>query len=785
MATIGVKISALPNPGSLTLGDLVPSVSGGTTVKDTWAQVLVLFQANASGNWNINVLGNAGTVTTNANLTGPVTSIGNATTITDGAITTAKVANSQITYAKVQNETASTLLGNPSGISAAPSEITLGATVAFVGSAFQTVALTGDVTSAANSFVTTIANNAVTTAKIADGQVTTAKIADAQVTYAKIQSEAATTLLGNPTGGPLAPSEITVGATLAFVGTVLQTTAFSGDITTPVNSFVTTIANNAITTAKINNGAVTYAKIQNAAASQLIGNPTGGATSVSEVSLGATLAFVGTALQTGAFSGDITTPVNSFVASIANNAVTTAKINNAAVTYAKIQNVAAVQLIGNPTGGALAPSEISVGATLAFVSTALQTTAMSGDVTTPANSFVTTIAANAVTTAKIINSAVTYAKIQNLDAVSVLGNLGASAAVSASIPFASFIPPNDNLIIAGEFGINPWQRQTTFTNSTGYTADRFLVSAVGSATYTVTRDLSVPDASSAHLMGSRSLKFSFTNTVSPGGSDYLALQSPVEGYLFANLWAVPFSLSFWVRSGLTGTYCVQFANGTNTAYYIVEYTINVADTWEYKTISVSAIPTTGLTFSLTTAVGIRVNFILSAGSSYNAGTANAWTSGNQLSTSNQVTSTTNTNTFFIEFVKLERGSIVTPFINESRAKVLNDCYRYYQKSYQNISYAGNAAGATGYVVANTIAASLAGDMIAVVPLLGTTRTNGPTVTLYSPVTGASGNYYNYTLAADAAATTTSSNEKSFSVFTTGAIAAAAKIGFHYTVSDDL
>lgn len=71
------------------------------------------------------ISGNAATVTTNANLTGPITSSGNATTITASAVT----------YAKIQNETASTLLGNPTVGAQAPAEITLGASLAFSGSA--------------------------------------------------------------------------------------------------------------------------------------------------------------------------------------------------------------------------------------------------------------------------------------------------------------------------------------------------------------------------------------------------------------------------------------------------------------------------------------------------------------------------------------------------------------------------------------------------------------------------------------------------------------------------
>ncbi len=103
-----------------------------------------------------------------------------------------------ITYSQIQNESAHTILGNPTAGSVSPSEIMLGAALGFSGTTLQTVAMTGDITTPANSFVTTIANSAVT--------------------YAKIQNESNATLLGNNSGGAAAPSEITLGTNIYFVG---------------------------------------------------------------------------------------------------------------------------------------------------------------------------------------------------------------------------------------------------------------------------------------------------------------------------------------------------------------------------------------------------------------------------------------------------------------------------------------------------------------------------------------------------------------------------------------
>lgn len=88
----------------------------------------------------------------------------------------------------------------------------------------------------------------------------------------------------------------------------------------------------------------------------------------------------GTAYAPVSSSGDVTI-ASTGAMTIANNAVTTAKINNAAVTYAKIQNVAAVSLLGNPTGSPASPSEITLGLGLNFSGTTLVSTGSGGTVT--------------------------------------------------------------------------------------------------------------------------------------------------------------------------------------------------------------------------------------------------------------------------------------------------------------------------------------------------------------------------------------------------------------------
>lgn len=115
-------------------------------------------------------------------------------------------------------------------------------------------------------------------------------------------------------------------------------------------------------------------------------------------------------ITNGDLSGDITTS-GTLVATIANLAVTTAKINTSAVTYAKIQNESAATLLGNPTGGAAAPSEITLGTGLSFAGTVLNASAGTGTVSTvsvaTANGFAGSVANPTTTPAITVQTTVT------------------------------------------------------------------------------------------------------------------------------------------------------------------------------------------------------------------------------------------------------------------------------------------------------------------------------------------------------------------------------------------
>lgn len=180
---------------------------------------------NSLTNGNIFV-GNGSNVATSVTMSGDATlaSTG-ALTISNNAITSAKLANNAVTIAKLPSGATATSFLRGDGTWVVPTGTTYAGSTSIVlnGSSFERAALTGDVTAALNSNATTIANNAVTSAKILDNTIATADIANSAVTYAKMQNASASRLLGNPTGASAAPSEISLGSGLSFSGSTLNT----------------------------------------------------------------------------------------------------------------------------------------------------------------------------------------------------------------------------------------------------------------------------------------------------------------------------------------------------------------------------------------------------------------------------------------------------------------------------------------------------------------------------------------------------------------------------------
>jgi len=247
--------------------------------------------------------------------------------------------------------------------------------------------------------------------------------------------------------------------------------------------------------------------------------------------------------------------------------------------------------------------------------------------------------------------------------------------VTTGVVDDSVFAANKNVIINGNFDI--WQRGTTFTSiSSGYSADRFTWAQSGSGIVDILQSTSVPDNTSDF-----SLQIDVTTADSSiAAGDVYNLRYRIEGYdamrfAFGTSDAKQLTLSFYVKSTKTGIHCVAFRNSASDRSYIVEYTVNVADTWEFKTITLTA-DITG-TWVTDSGIGLRISWALAVGTDRH-GIADTWQAGNFFSTSNQVNVMDSTaNNFHLSRVQVELGSTATSFERRSFAQELSMAQRYY------------------------------------------------------------------------------------------------------------
>ena len=339
-----------------------------------------------------------------------------------------------------------------------------------------------------------------------------------------------------------------------------------------------------------------------------------------------------------------------------------------------------------------------------------------------------------------------------------------------------------NLIIGGEFTINPWQRGTNFVSpaSGDYTADRFQYRNVGSADYTISQNASSPTFAQPGLISSNSLDITVTTaSASPGASDFTTIEQPMEGYVAVPAYGDSLALSFHVFSNITGTFCVALQNGLRNRSFIREYTIDAASTWERKTMFINHDETGTWAFDET--VGMRLIFAQVAGTSLQ-GTNNIWQNGDIIGTANQTNlAAAISNNFRVDLIQFRLGSQINDFVMRERANELLLCLRYYEKSY-NISVNPGSVTQVGESACKQASDSEIRTLQNT--LRGTKRTT-PSMVWYSPVTGAINNIHRYNAAADhAVIATTSTGQRSTGWPTIGS-SVGTEWGAHWTAESEL
>jgi hypothetical protein len=241
-----------------------------------------------------------------------------------------------------------------------------------------------------------------------------------------------------------------------------------------------------------------------------------------------------------------------------------------------------------------------------------------------------------------------------------------------------------NRILNGSMVLDQRNAGASVTPATGaYTLDRWAVEMSQASKFSVQQNAAsvTPPAGFTSYLGATSL-----SAYTVGASEYFVIGQCIEGYNVADLAfgtanAQTITLSFWVRSSLTGTFGGTVLNNGAARNYVFSYTINAANTWEQKTVTITG-DTSG-TWLTTNGAGLFVRFSIGAGSSV-TGTAGSWSGTTYRSVTGQ-TSVVGTSgaTFYITGVQLEKGSTATSFDYRPIGTELNLSYRYFWKAIEN------------------------------------------------------------------------------------------------------
>lgn len=255
------------------------------------------------------------------------------------------------------------------------------------------------------------------------------------------------------------------------------------------------------------------------------------------------------------------------------------------------------------------------------------------------------------------------------------------------------------------------------------------------------------------------------------------------------------TLSFWIKSSETGTYTLTISTGFragsvyNFGFCVVSYTVNSANTWEYKTISIPTYGSGSAAWQTNNAVGLEVTFNVAVGSSFSGVRSDSLYSWQTISSSGYFSGSTvanNTtwgktlsNTWQVTGVQLEKGPIATPFERRSYGQELALCQRYYEKSYN----ADAVPGAVTYGGMEIINIDDNAQQNQGVRYKVSKRSGTQTVTLYNPDTGSTSTPIRTNTGNDYAATANFPGDNGFFIDFTPSVGNFAR--FHWTCSSAL
>ena len=251
-----------------------------------------------------------------------------------------------------------------------------------------------------------------------------------------------------------------------------------------------------------------------------------------------------------------------------------------------------------------------------------------------------------------------------------------STLAGASADRATFLASNQgfgfrNRIINGDMRIDQRNNGAAVT-AEGYLVDRWRVWR--DQTYSIQQSTDAPSGFATSLAVTK------TNGTQ---SNYAYLVQYLEGYNVSDLGfgsasAATVTVSFWVKSSITGAFSVVLSNNTAKSY-ATTYTVSAANTWEQKSVTIAG--DVAGTWLKTNGIGLAAFFDFGGGASSTAASNNAWISGTPTKAAGSTgLGTTSGATFYITGVQLEAGSVATAFDVRDYGRELQMCQRYYRKT---------------------------------------------------------------------------------------------------------
>lgn len=267
-----------------------------------------------------------------------------------------------------------------------------------------------------------------------------------------------------------------------------------------------------------------------------------------------------------------------------------------------------------------------------------------------------------------------------------------------------------NRIINGDMKIDQRNNGAAISvtdNGSWFAADRFCVDGqVTDGVLSIRQVTTANSAASNYEAGSTPAGFTHsykiavtTADASIGATQSYIFRQKIEGHNIADLdWglttAKTVTFSFWIKCTLTGTFGGCLNNAAADRFYPFSYTINSANTWEYKTITIPG-PTAG-TWLKDNSIGVAIILSLGTGSTYLASTPNVWgTTGYQGVTGQTNLISTLSAAMYITGVQFEVGTAATPFEKRPYGLELELCKRYYQQ-FTVLPGGGSGYGALSY-----------------------------------------------------------------------------------------